>query len=250
MKAKVTSLYDEGSLESTALIGAEGFSVLIEVDDIKVMFDTGMRGKYLLGNMMQLEVDADSITEVVISNGGKEYCGGLNDLLKERQSPLRISYPCSAEREKGIFGHGIKIRPENSDKALLHPTDDWNRISEHLFMSSSMDTGGQRRESFMVLITKKGPVVIASRSECGVATIMDFVKERFGTLPCAYIGGVLLGKKRPPAVIAAEEFSSRGCKELYLNHCTGVPGMMHLRMELGKSGVNDFYVGSERTFEL
>ena len=247
MTAKVTCLYDEGALQSTSLIGAKGFSMIIDVDGIRLMFDTGMKGRYLLNNMISLDIDPDSIDQVIISRGHKEHTGGMNGLLKERSSSVKVLYPRSAEGVKGMFKTtGVYVDIENEGKAILDPIDDWKGISEHLFMSKPMDGG----ESFLVLITKDGPVVMASYSGCGVKFIMDSVKERFGRYPVAYMGGVLIGKSKSVAASVAAEFLEKGCSSLYLNHCTGVQGMMYLRVELGIGNVNDFYVGTEKTFDL
>ena len=54
MGAVITCIYDEGSLEDTPLIGAKGFSVMVERDGRRVLFDTGLRDRYLKHNMENL----------------------------------------------------------------------------------------------------------------------------------------------------------------------------------------------------
>ena len=51
MNAKITCVYDEGSLPKTNLIGAKGFSVMVESEGKRLLFDTGLRGRYLMHNM-------------------------------------------------------------------------------------------------------------------------------------------------------------------------------------------------------
>ena len=72
-KAKVLSVYDEGALEDTPFIGATGFSVLVEVDGQRTLFDTGMRGRYLIHNLDYLDVKPDMIDRVVISQIGRAH---------------------------------------------------------------------------------------------------------------------------------------------------------------------------------
>ena len=251
MSAKITCLYDEGAMEGTPLIGAKGFSVLIEVDGNKVMFDTGGRGRYLLTNLMHLDISTKSIDKLVISHGSNPYVGGINDIFEERETVLPIVYPRSAEGSKNILGSkGVYIRPENSGKVRMHPIDDWTEISEHLFLSKPMSTS-KGEESFLVLATKKGPAVITACSPSGVVNIMNAVKERFGKYPVAYIGGVDIKKKeKDKAAAIAKEFSDHDCTDLRLNHCTGIEGMMYLRKELGLKAVSDFYVGYVAEFDI
>jgi Metal-dependent hydrolases of the beta-lactamase superfamily II len=251
MSAKITCLYDEGAKEGTPLIGAKGFSVLVEVDGNKVMFDTGGRGKYLMTNLMHLDIPAESIDQLVISHGNKPYVGGINDLLEEREAVLPIMYPRSAEGSKNMLGSkGVYVRPENSNKVVMRATDDWTKISEHLVLSKPMSTN-EGEESFLVLVTKKGPVVITACSPSGVVNVMNEVKERFGKYPVAYIGGTDIKKKeKDKAAAIAKEFSDRDCTDLRLNHCTGIEGMMYLRKELGLKSVFDFYVGYDVEYDI
>lgn len=250
MQAKITSVYDEGSLEGTHLIGAKGFSVMIEADDQKILFDTGRRGRYLRHNMMFLDVNADDIDKVVISHGDADYVGGLEDLLKDRERPLEIYMPESAAGSKGLLGSkGVYVPEELSDKADITTTEGWTELSEHVLISPPMDVGNGATESFMVILARKGPAVIAACSDCGVEKIMDAVREKTGAYPRTYVGGIRLNKKdKEKATAIAALFSERGCTGLYLNHCTGLNGMTYLRVELGLKGVNNFYVGA--TLEL
>jgi Metal-dependent hydrolases of the beta-lactamase superfamily II len=251
MSAKITCLYDEGAKEGTPLIGAKGFSVLVEVDGNKVMFDTGGRGKYLMTNLMHLDIPAKSINQLVISHGNKPYVGGINEILEERETVLPITFPRSAEGSKSVLGSkGVYIRPENSNKAAMRTIDDWTEISENLVLSKPMSTN-EGEESFLVLMTKKGPAVITACSPSGVVNIMNVVKERFGNYPVAYIGGADIKKKeKDKAAVIAKEFSDRGCTDLRLNHCTGIEGMMYLRKELGLKTVSDFYVGYTAEYDI
>lgn len=252
MQAKITSVYDEGAVEETSLIGAEGFSILIEADGQKILFDTGKRGRYLTHNMMCLDIEADDIDKVVISHGHSDHVGGLDDLIKERESVLEIFAPASAMGTKKLFGaSGVYVPEEFSDKAKIITIEDWTELSEHVHISPPTDTGDGKTESFILLSARKGPVVISACSHCGVDRIMDMVKEKTGSYPRAYIGGVHIGKKdKAKAAEIASFFTNRNCTERYLNHCTGVNGIMYLRTELGLKEVNDFYVGESVDFEL
>ncbi|MDR1955211.1 MAG: MBL fold metallo-hydrolase [Candidatus Methanoplasma sp.] len=252
MQAKITSVYDEGSLEGTSLIGAKGFAVLIETDGQRILFDTGRTGRYLLHNMMFLDIEPGKIDKIVISHGHAGHTGGVVDLLMNRETPVKIYAPHSAIGTKRLLGaKGLYIPEELSEKADLNEVRDWLEISKNVFVSAPTDIGDGKTESFMAILSKKGPVVIAACSHAGTDTIMESVKKKFGAYPNTYIGGVHLGKKdKQRAAAMASSFSEKNCKDLHLNHCTGISGMMHLRTVLGLKGVSDFYVGSILYFDI
>ena len=252
MQVKITSVYDEGSLEGTSLIGAEGFSVMIETGGQTILFDTGRRGRYLLHNMMFLDVKPENVNKVVISHGHKNHIGGIDDLLKNRTDALTIYAPKTAMGGEKMFRpKGINIREEESKKADIREVNDWTEIADNVFISSPMEIGGGTEELFLAIASNKGPAVISACSHAGVDAVMEAVKKRFGAYPKTYIGGVHIGKKeKEKARRIASSFSEKGCLDLHLNHCTGVKGMMYLRTNLGLRGVNDFYVGTVLTVDI
>ena len=252
MQAKITSVYDEGSLEGTQLIGAKGFAALIETDGQKILFDTGGRGGYLLHNLMFLDVKPEDIGKVVISHGHSGHTGGVEDLLKNRKVPLNIYAPGSAIGNRKMFGpKGVCIPEHLSEKADVCEIKEWTEIADKVFISHPMDIVGGLTECFMAILSKKGPVVISACSHAGVGEVTEAVKEKFGTYPHAYIGGVHIGKKeRDKARNIASVFSETNCKDLHLNHCTGLSGMTYLRMDLGLKAVSDFYVGSVLSLDV
>ncbi|MCL2333167.1 MAG: MBL fold metallo-hydrolase [Candidatus Methanoplasma sp.] len=252
MEAKITSVYDEGAVEGTPLIGAEGFSVLIEIGSNKILFDTGRRGRYLLNNMSFLDIKPEEIGKVVISHGHKGHTGGVDDLLKNRETPLYIyASPTSLETKNLLGQRGTIVSEEQSEKADIIEIKDWTEIDDKVFVSFPMDIGGGLDEAFMVILSRKGPIVISACSHAGVDKVMEAVKDKFGEYPHGYVGGVHVVKKdKAKAAAIASIFQEKKCTKLYLNHCTGVSGIMYIRVILGLKGVNDFYVGSSLYVDL
>jgi len=252
MQAKITSVYDEGALEGTQLIGAKGFAVLIETESQNILFDTGRRGRYLLHNMIFTDVKPEDVDKVVISHAHASHTGGTEDLLKRREGVLNIYAPRSAVGTGRMFGpKGVRIPDDLSGKADVYEVKEWMEIGEKIFVSGPMDIGDGLTEVFMTVLSKKGPMVISACSHAGVDKVMDEVKRKFGVYPSTFIGGVHIGKKeKAKAKDIAAAFSERGCGKLYLNHCTGANGMTYLRTSLGLNGVDNFYVGSVLTADL
>ncbi|MDR0523937.1 MAG: MBL fold metallo-hydrolase [Candidatus Methanoplasma sp.] len=248
MKAKILCVYDEGAVPRTPLIGAKGFSVLVEAGGKRILFDAGRRGKYLTHNMGHLGVPPDSIDCLVASHGHRDHVGGLADLLRSRTSPLKIFAPKSAIGTKTLLGHkGLYVPPDLSDMAEIEHVSDWTDVGGGVHASPPMsyDCG---QECFIALDAADGPAVVSARSRFGVDAAMDTVRERFGRHPKTYVGGVRAGGGGSEPRPLSEVFSSYGCDRLYLNGCTGAAGITRLRSSLGLKGVSDFYAGE--SFEL
>jgi 7,8-dihydropterin-6-yl-methyl-4-(beta-D-ribofuranosyl)aminobenzene 5'-phosphate synthase len=183
MEVKITGVYDEGAIESTSLIGAEGFSVLIEAGGKKILFDTGRRGRYLLHNMSFLDLKPAEIDKVVISHGHKAHFGGLNALLSEREEPLHVYIPRSAFGTKRSVPESMKLQDDQIEKADIIEISGWMEVADKVFISTPLEIGDGETEAFMVVLSRKGPIVISACSHAGVGKVMESVKDRFGTYP-------------------------------------------------------------------
>jgi 7,8-dihydropterin-6-yl-methyl-4-(beta-D-ribofuranosyl)aminobenzene 5'-phosphate synthase len=256
MQAKVLSVYDEGATEDTQLIGAKGLSVLLEVDGQRTLFDTGLRGRYLLNNMEQLDIDPASLDRVVLSHGHRDHTGGLNALLSARDEPLDVFLPqgclrAAGGRLSGLLDRGMpRIAERNLAKSRVREVSEWIGLSESLSLSSPVP--GDVTEMVMVLRSAQGPVGICGCCHAGIAGVLSHVKAHSGSNPRALIGGTHLrkaGKERVAELSGAldREF---GSPALYVNHCTGMGGIMKLRTNLGLSAVRDFYAGTGLEFEV
>ena len=236
---KITCVYDEGAKVHTPLIGAKGTSFAIDVDGHRVLFDTGLRDKYLITNLDILEMEPDSFDVVVISQSHPDNSRALNGFLKERSEPIDVYAPAGIfEGNRTLFSRGIALSEEARSKAVFHDILGWTDVVPGVTVSPMLPSG----ESFLVL--GNGAAVISGRGINGPAEMLDMVQDRFGRKARTFIGSVLLEKvKKNVAAGYATDFNERGCTELYLNHCTGRDGMTNLRVSLGLKGVDDFYVG-------
>lgn len=246
MEVKITSVYDEGSLEGTQLIGAKGFAVLVEAGGKRVLFDTGLRDRYLLHNLNFLDVEPDSIDAVVVSQAFPDNSRGLDGFLKARENPVDVYAPAGIyEGKKGFLSGSVGISDENRPKAVLHGIgEDWTEIFPGIVATPAIVSDDGYREVFLVA---EGPLltVISGRGYGGPRGVVEAVSKRYNRNVRAFVGGILLEKKKKPV---AEEYAiflrDNNVTELYLNHDTGRDGMTNLRVHLGLKAVNDFYVGS------
>ena len=243
MEATVTSVYDEGAIEDTPLIGAKGFSALVDVGGRRVLFDTGLRDRYLRHNLENLEIDPESIEAVVVSQAHPDNCRAINGFLDIREGPVDVYAPEGLyDRKRGMFSSSIGLSDENRAKAVLHPLVGWMEVVPGVTVTPAFDTGGYL-EAFLVVQGRK-ITILSGRGVGGPARVLDSVRERYGRDADSFVGAVLLEKKKKPlASEYANDFLSHGSPRLLLNHCTGRDGMVNLRTSLGLNGVEEFYVG-------
>ncbi|NLL94322.1 MAG: MBL fold metallo-hydrolase [Thermoplasmatales archaeon] len=246
MEARVTCVYDEGSLPDTALIGAKGFSLLVDVDGKRVLFDTGLRGRYLMHNLGRLKIPLDSLDCVVVSHNHRRNVGGLSVLLSEREEPIAVYAPPGlAETKTALIGQAIPGK--QAAKAELVETDGWARITDRLALSPSGESG----ERFLLLSTAKGPVVLVACCHDGLPAVLAAAESKAGKAPHAVIGGIHAQKTRreKTAAMAREVMEKYGGIRLVLNGCTGYDGIHGMRDVFGLDGVGDFYVGMSIAFK-
>lgn len=249
MKAKLLCIYDDGALEGTSLIGAKGFSVMVEVDDQRTLFDTGMRGRYLLHNMAQLNIDPESIDRIVISHDHKANMNGLKGFLGIRKTPVDVYAHPSCWQRRGMLGRSF-FSDELLEKCILHDTSNTTRLSDHLCVMGPVSP--DVNELFVVLRTRNGPVLLTACSHAGVPAVMASLKDTTGQSPAAIVGGLHIQKLKqreidPIGDVLKNEY---GSPKLYLNHCTGQNGVTGMRVVFNLESVKEFYAGTELRFDI
>ena len=128
--ARILCVYDEGSVVDTPLIGAKGFSMLIESGGKRVLFDTGLRDRYLSHNLEYLEIDPDSIDAVVVSQSHPDNCRAINALLDQRSEPVDVYAPSGLYAgKKGVLSKSAGLSDENRAKARLHNLEGWFEVA-------------------------------------------------------------------------------------------------------------------------
>ncbi len=229
MHATITCIYDEGALENTPLIGAKGFSVLVERNGRRILLDTGLKNRYLKYNLENLEIDPESVDAVVISQAHPDNCRALDGFLDMKESPVDVYAPEGLYEGKiGLFSSSIGVSDENRPKARFIHDNGWLEVFPGITVTPMFKfNGGSER---YLVVEGRRLNIISGRGIEGPAKALEAVFSRFNRYPDAFVGAVLLEKaKKPMAHQYAEEFSSRNVGMLKLNHCTGRDGMLNLR---------------------
>ena len=274
MKATVLSIYEEGSLVGTQLVGAKGLAILIDVDGERTLFGTGRKAGYLMHNLGLLSIEPESITRIVLSHGHRDHTGGLNGFLEERTEPVKVfsRKECWEPRAESIKGIRIKnigafaVMEKNRDKAAIETVDGRMQLSENLFIlplpagvpggrHMKFENGSWKDDDFsdeiaVVINTKGGPVLITGCAHSGLIPALDAARVATGKHVLAVVGGVHMVKKNAELDMIAEEvLNQKVVPQLYLAHCATPESKTRLRTKLGLAGVKEFYVGTELQFE-
>ncbi len=165
---KITIVYDNTSIRND-LVADWGFSCFIEINDRKILFDTGGNGRILLENLINLNIDPEKIDDIVISHPDFEHIGGLSHILNLNQNAV-IHIPVSFK--------GIKY--PNKVKYYDKPIE----IYPHIFLTGELD----KQEQSLAIQTEKGLVLIVGCGHPGVGRIFESLTE-FGKI-YAIVGGL------------------------------------------------------------
>jgi 7,8-dihydropterin-6-yl-methyl-4-(beta-D-ribofuranosyl)aminobenzene 5'-phosphate synthase len=151
-----------------------GFSCLIEMEDEKILFDTGWDGNILLSNMEKFGVRPAEIKRAIISHDHWDHAGGLTHIARK---DIQLYVP------RAFSG---RLKGELSSRFELHEVGGAQQICEGIW--STGELGEKTKEQSAVLETKRGLIVIVGCSHPGVRNILS-VAARFGKV-MGIIGGM------------------------------------------------------------
>ena len=257
-KAEMTVLIDNVATEPLA---AEwGLSILITVDDMEILLDTGA-GHLFAQNAGHLGIDLSDVDVGVLSHAHYDHADGMDTLLAlNRKAPFLVRKG-SCENCWGIkdgmlnyigihsgfleeykdriqYVHGVY---EIADGVWLvpHRQADYSSIALRSELFSVRN--GERcpddfaHEQSLVVEAETGLVVFNSCSHTGLTNILLDVQELLGRCDiCAYVGGLHLYKLSDEELaILCDEIRRSSIGHIFTGHCTGDHAFHFLRAELG-----------------
>ena len=151
-----------------------GFSCLIELEDEKILFDTGWDGNVLLSNLKKFGVRPEEIKKVVISHAHWDHLGGLPHI---RRRDMQVYVPQSFSR---------RLREEMASRFDLHEVKGAQQIREGVWTTGEL--GNEIKEQSLVLKTRKGLVAVVGCSHPGVRKIFS-AASKFGKIS-GVVGGM------------------------------------------------------------
>lgn len=242
-------------------VGEWGFSALVEADDHRILFDTGLRPDTVLLNSRSMKIDLSKVEEVVLSHNHADHTGGLVRLRKELAAANERAVSI-AHVARGIFWERPGLPPdwamaprkeafeaeggafiEHAEAKEIHPGI-WltGPVPRHhpeknygFFVGDEYKVGKVRSpdgviddnipESMsMVITTNKGLVVISGCGHAGLVNTLEYAADLTGTDKVhAALGGFhLLHASDANLVWTAKKLVDLGVDNIVGAHCTGL----------------------------
>jgi len=162
---KITIVYDNYEFDERLKTGW-GFSCLVELEDKKILFDTGGDSPTLLNNMEKLKMHSREIDIVVLSHIHGDHTGGLTGILEKNHDFIVYSpksFPSTFKDTVKSYG------------ATSVDVDDPTKIIDGVYTTGEMGTW--IKEQSMIIKTDKGLVVITGCAHPGIVNIVRKAKE-------------------------------------------------------------------------
>ena len=100
IKLRLTTLSDNTAKMFPGLLAEWGWSILIETDEVNILFDTG-GGISVSHNANTLDVDFSKIDKIVLSHAHYDHTGGLREVLGRMKKEVKIiAHPDLAKKAK------------------------------------------------------------------------------------------------------------------------------------------------------
>ena len=263
MSLKITTLIENMPDKEDKLAFEHGFSAWVELDDKKILFDTGQTGAFA-GNAEQLGIDLSEADGVILSHGHYDHTGGVPALLTKlkKKTPVYIGkeffLPKYKLLEDGSYKYnGTPFEKEQlTENAMAEPyyiVDTVTKISGNLILFKNFSRTNDfekvnpkffvRTEQGLVqdlfpdeialgIVTGKGLVLLVGCSHVGIVNILETVRKTMSIPIAAIIGGTHLVEAREDRLEKTiEAFRVHGVKTIAVSHCTGEAGMVLLQKE-------------------
>jgi len=160
---KLQILYDNKALDNFKT--GWGLSCFIEINDKKILFDTGWNGFTLLNNMKTAGINPEEIDTVVISHPHWDHIGGLNHILNCTRNP-DVYIPESASEN---------LKTEIKNQAHVTEVSGIKKIHEDVYTTGEL--GEKIKEQSLVLISKKGNIILTGCAHPGLEIIIQKSRE-------------------------------------------------------------------------
>jgi len=252
MNLKITNLIEDNPSVNSKLHNEHGLSLYIEIDGIKILFDTGKSGEFIK-NAELLKIDLNKLNYVVLSHGHYDHSGGFRKFVDKVVNSYKLIVG------KNFFNNKYKLVEKNNynyignsfDKEYIQQNniqikyieEDIFYITENIMIFSNFKKNNnfelinkkfyiKKDENYLldnfsdeiVLVIKieKGLVVILGCSHVGIINILETIIERIDMPIYCLVGGTHLIEADEQRVNKTIDFlKEKDIHILGMNHCTG-----------------------------
>ena len=265
MQIKITTL-SENTAGRVGLLAEWGLSILVEVDNYKVLLDTGLDISAAY-NAVVMGVDLSAVDRIVLSHGHRDHTGGFQRVLSAMRRKIEvIAHPdiwadkysrtfSKREQYAGIpfarealesWGASFRLTKEPvwvtdniATTGEIPLKTEYERIDPDLFVKEDGELRPDPLKDDLALIvkTEMGLIVILGCGHRGMINTVHHAQTITGEKRIhMVIGGThLIHASREQIDLTIAELKELGVQKVGISHCTGLPAAAILFQELGDS---------------
>jgi 7,8-dihydropterin-6-yl-methyl-4-(beta-D-ribofuranosyl)aminobenzene 5'-phosphate synthase len=263
MRLRVTTL-TENSTTKSGTLAEHGLSMLLEVDDLLVLLDTGQTDT-AVHNARLLGVDLSRVHHIVLSHGHQDHTGGLRSVLArmdgawvyahtEVWSPRYGVQDGERHRYNGVpfvreqlesLGAAfelsdapVAIAPGLITTGYVPRRNDFERLDANQKVRTPLGWKQDEIPDDQALLVKtpKGLVVLLGCAHSGIVNTLNRAREvaqEEGVF--AVLGGTHLKAAGPEQMErTVEALRQMDIRHIGVSHCTGLPAAARLAQEFGE----------------
>ena len=258
MSLRITTLIENNSDENNTLISEHGLSLYIEIDEIKILFDTGQSGDFIK-NADKLKIDLNNLNYVILSHGHYDHSGGFRKLVENTKNSFKliVGNRFFNEKYKLLESDEYKFNGNYFDEEFINQNNisteyidqDSFNITENVILFSDFEILNKKfyikqneqyisddfsDEIVLAVKVEKGLVVILGCSHVGVVNILKTITKRTGIHIYGVVGGSHLIEADELRLNNTINFlKEKDIQVLRLSHCTGKNAIRELQYEFG-----------------
>ncbi len=271
------TVLSEDTAGGMGLMAEHGFSLLVERDGERVLFDTG-QGLVLSHNAKVLDVDLSAVEKIVLSHAHYDHTGGLKELLASGRKRSIFGHPAVFDR-KVVLREGKRLDigcPQSREEleglgAVFHLSEKPVQIADGITTTGQVprttafeqvDTLFQVEKDgdlthddipddlSLILRSSEGLVLLLGCCHSGLINTLRHVVQLTGERHfTSVIGGThLISADEARMARTIEALRSFEIERLIVGHCTGMNAMIHLWNAFGADRVGFMTVGTRWSF--
>jgi 7,8-dihydropterin-6-yl-methyl-4-(beta-D-ribofuranosyl)aminobenzene 5'-phosphate synthase len=271
-RSRVTVLVDDAASRK-GLAAEHGFSLLLEIEGARVLFDTG-QGPALIQNARLLGADLHNLDAVVISHGHYDHTGGLAEVVRLSPSATLYLHPAALDAKYARLAtapHRVIGAPAASLRALEAARDrlvltrtateaapgvrvtgeipretDFEDVGGPFYRDDACSDPDPLVDDQALLIDgPRGTIVVLGCAHSGVVNTLRWAARLSGRDRIhALIGGMhLLHASADRLEQTGDAIERYGVSQIAPCHCTGSTAVAYLRERFG-TRVVEYSAGS------